>query len=61
MRSDKKLTSLPERCQKEHSPPENKPKWSKILRVVLLGVLVWMPRLWRILEIIYGWFNRLQS
>jgi hypothetical protein len=60
MKFDKRNTSLPERCQREYPPPEKKPKWSKLLRMVLLGVLVWMPRLWKLLEIIFGWFNRSQ-
>lgn len=57
MTSGKFDTSLPERRQKEHPPPEKKPKWSKFLGTVLWGILVWMPRLWRVLEVIVGWFN----
>lgn len=58
MKTGKSNTSLPERRQKEHPPPEKKPKWSNILGAVLWGILVWMPRFWKVLEIIFGWFSR---
>lgn len=58
MKNEKLNTSMPERCQNEHPPPEKKPKWSKLLGTVLWGVLIWMPRLWKAIEIIFGWFSR---
>lgn len=50
-------TSLPERRLKEHPPPEKKPKWSKLLGIVFRGILIFMPRLWKVIEHIYGWFS----
>ena len=51
-------TSLPERRLKEHPPPEKKPKWSKFWLLVLRGILIWLPRLWKVIEIILGWISR---
>lgn len=50
-------TSLPERRQMEYPPPEKKPKWSKVLGTVLRGIFIWMPRLWKAIETILGWFS----
>ena len=56
MKNSKRTTSLPERRQMGHPPPEKKPKWSKILGTVLRGILIGMPRLWNV-ETIIGWFS----
>lgn len=58
MKNEKLDTNLPERRQKEHPPPEKKPKWSKILGMVFLGILIWLPRLWKVIEIIFGWLSK---
>lgn len=58
MNDDKLKTSLPERRLIEHPPPEKKPKWSKILGMMFWGILIWMPRLWKIMEAIVKWFNQ---
>lgn len=57
MKNSKRTTSLPERRQMGHPPPEKKPKWSKILGTVLRGILIGMPRLWKVVETIIGWFS----
>jgi hypothetical protein len=51
-------TSPSERRLKEHPPPEKKPKWSKFLGKVLRGILIWVPRIWKVVEIIYGLIDR---
>ena len=51
-----RTTNLPRRRQMEQPPPEKKPKWQKLLRAALQGILIWLPRSWRLIEIIYGWF-----
>jgi len=58
MKIEKLSTNLPERRQNEHPPPEKKPKWYKVLGIVLWGILIWMPRLWKVIEIIFGWLSR---
>jgi len=58
MKYEKLNTNLSERRQMEYPPPEKKPKWSKILGTVLRGILIWMPRLWKVIEIIFGWFSQ---
>ncbi|WP_417592660.1 hypothetical protein [Parasphingorhabdus sp.] len=58
MKNSEQITNLPERRLKEHPPPEKKPKWSKFLGMVLRGILIWMPRLWKVIEIIFGWCGR---
>ncbi len=57
MKHEKLNTSLPERRQMEHPPPEKKPKWFNFLGMVLRGILIWMPRLWKFIETIFGWFS----
>ena len=57
LKLNKQPTSLPERRLIEQPPPEKKPKWSSVLGAVLRGILIWMPRLWKVVEIIFGWFN----
>ncbi len=57
MKNVKLDTSLPERRQMERPPPEKKPKWSKFLRAAFRGILIWGPRLWKIIEFIFGWLN----
>lgn len=58
MKYSKENTSLPERRPKKHPPPEKRPKWSKLLGMVLRGILIWMPRLWKVLEILPGLNSR---
>ena len=57
MKQERQTTSLPGRRPIEQPPPEKKPKWSSILRMVLRGILIWMPRLWKVAEIVFGWFT----
>ena len=57
MKKVERLTNLPERRQMERPPPEKKPKWSKYLGMALRGTLIWVPRLWKIIDLVFGWFN----
>lgn len=57
MENSKRITSLPERRQMGLPPPEKKPKWSNFLGMVLRGVLIWMPRLWKAVETVVGWLS----
>lgn len=54
MKSLERNTSLPERRPMEHPPPEKRPKWSFLLRMVLRGFLIWLPRLWELIEGLFG-------
>ena len=54
MKNVKLKTSLPERRQMERPPPEKKPKWSKFLGAAFRGILIWVPRLWKLVELIFG-------
>jgi len=56
MKLKKHNTNLSGRRLIEQPPPEKRPKWSSILGMVLRGILIWMPRVWRVIEIIFGWF-----
>ena len=57
MKNAKLDTNLPERRQMEHPPPEKKPKWSKLLGTVFRGILIWMPRLWKVIDFIFRWVS----
>lgn len=57
MKNAKQHTNLPERRQMERAPPEKRPKWFKFLGAAFRGILIWLPRLWKVIEIIFGWFN----
>lgn len=57
MKNLEQKTNLPERRLKEHPPPEKRPKWSKFLGMALRGILIWMPRLWKAIECIFGWLS----
>lgn len=57
MKKVERITNLPERRQMERPPPEKKPKWSKYLGMALRGTLIWVPRLWKIIDLVFGWFN----
>ncbi|MDC0660594.1 hypothetical protein N6L27_21530 [Leisingera sp. SS27] len=57
MKQERQTTSLPGRRLIEQPPTEKKPKWSSILGTVLRGILIWMPRLWKVVEIVSGWFT----
>ena len=57
MKKVEHLTNLPERRQMERPQPEKKPKWSKYLGMALRGTLIWVPRLWKIIDLVFGWFN----
>jgi len=57
MNNEDHNTSLPERRQMERPPPEKRPKWFKFLGAAFRGILIWIPRLWKVIEIIFGWTN----
>ena len=54
MKKVEHLTNLPERRQMERGPPEKRPKWFKFLGAALRGTFIWVPRLWKIVEFIFG-------
>lgn len=58
MKYSEQNTNLPERRPKKHPPPEKKPKWSKLLGAVFRGILIWMPRLWKVLEFLWDFSFR---
>ena len=54
MKNSDQITSLPERRPMEHPPPEKRPKWSILLGTVFRGILLWLPRLWKVVEFLSG-------
>jgi len=58
MNNEKFNTNLPKRRLIEDSIPEKKPKWCKILGMIFWGILIWIPRLFKVIEAIENWFNQ---
>lgn len=54
MKHSDQNTNLPERRPMEHPPPEKRPMWSFLLGTVFRGILIWLPRLWKVIEILFG-------